>query len=435
MSVEARKWQGALQTLGFTTRRIAGEFEDELGTSDLCLPFLGRARQPARLADPDLISAALRGADLVAVENLCSLPLNVDAARATAEALAAFPGRVVFHHHDLPWERPEFTTFTDFPPRRPNSLHVVISDQARRALAARGVDAVTVRNAFDTNVKVGRRLETRRRLGFDPAELVVLQPTRALARKNVEGGIRLTECLADEYPDRGARFWLTGPAEDGFDDELRAAFATARVPITHQRVNEVADAYAAADVVVMPSHWEGFGNPVVEAMLARRPVASAMYPVLVELVGLGLRVLPIDDPPAVARFLRDPDPRVLEANREVAAREARARGPSPSAERRVSAGRLGRLVNERSDPILERRARIRRFVAVAQRFGYGAMLLAIVFFVVGAVSNFPDWTVVGTVTALVVSMAVLPVPIVLGYGVRAADREDRGRRPPAGGVA
>ena len=86
-----------------------------------------------------------------------------------------------------------------------------------------------------------------------------------------------------------------------------------------------------------------------------------------------------------------------------------------------------------SDPIVARRARIRRVVRVAQRVGYGAMGLAVVVFVVGASAGFPSWSVVVTVTALIVSICVLPVPIVLGYGLRAAEREDATRaRPPTG---
>ena len=79
------------------------------------------------------------------------------------------------------------------------------------------------------------------------------------------------------------------------------------------------------------------------------------------------------------------------------------------------------------DPILERRARIRRLVAIGQRVGYGAMGLAVLVFAIGAAFGFPGWTVVVTVAALAVSIAVLPVPIVLSYGIRAAEREDRGR--------
>jgi anaerobic C4-dicarboxylate transporter len=88
---------------------------------------------------------------------------------------------------------------------------------------------------------------------------------------------------------------------------------------------------------------------------------------------------------------------------------------------------LGRLVTGEPDPILERRARIRRLASLGQRVGYAAMGLAVLVFAVGAATGFPSWTVVVTVAALVVSIAVLPVPIVLSYGIRAAEREDRGR--------
>ena len=79
-----------------------------------------------------------------------------------------------------------------------------------------------------------------------------------------------------------------------------------------------------------------------------------------------------------------------------------------------------------ADPVTERRARIARYVTVAQRIGYGFLVLAIVVFVIGLASDFPSWTVDLTVASLVVAIVVLPVPIVLGYGVRAAEREERG---------
>jgi len=41
--------------------------------------------------------------------------------------------------------------------------------------------------------------------------------------------------------------------------------------------------------------------------------------------------------------------------------------------------------------------------------------------------SFPQWTVTLSITGLVVSCVVLPIPIVLGYGVRAAARDDRER--------
>ena len=140
VSIEAAKWEWALRTLGFATRRVAGELVDGLRPDDVWLPFLAIDPQPGACLNADVLAAALAGADLVVVENLCSLPLNETASTATAEVLDAHDGRVVFHHHDLPWEREHLAHLDSFPPRRRDSLHVTINDQARRALAARGID-------------------------------------------------------------------------------------------------------------------------------------------------------------------------------------------------------------------------------------------------------------------------------------------------------
>jgi hypothetical protein len=78
------------------------------------------------------------------------------------------------------------------------------------------------------------------------------------------------------------------------------------------------------------------------------------------------------------------------------------------------------------DPVLARRARIARLVAVAKRVGYLGLLAAIVAFGIGAITGFPGWTVTVVVVGLVVAIVVLPVPIVMGYGIRAAEREERG---------
>ncbi len=288
---------------------------------DTRLPFLGIEGSTATRRDVEALRDALVDADLVVVENLCSLPLNLSAAAVTAEVLAGFSGRVVFHHHDLPWERAEFAHIEGFPPRRPGSLHVANSDQAKRALSMRGLDATMIRNTFDSDPAAGDRFETRAGLGVLDDEFVVLQPTRAIARKEVGRGLRFAEEVAASLPGHPVRYWLTGAAEDGYGPTLRELVSTARIPVTHQGVRDVADAYAAADLVVIPSSWEGFGNPVIEAIAAGRPVAAAGYPVLDELRSLGLAVLPLDDPIRVASFLKSPDVGWLRQNREVVRRE------------------------------------------------------------------------------------------------------------------
>ena len=79
------------------------------------------------------------------------------------------------------------------------------------------------------------------------------------------------------------------------------------------------------------------------------------------------------------------------------------------------------------DPVLARRARIARLVALGKRVGYTALLVAILGFVAGMVTAFATWTVVVSTVGLVAACVILPLPIVLGYGVRAAAREDRQR--------
>ena len=79
------------------------------------------------------------------------------------------------------------------------------------------------------------------------------------------------------------------------------------------------------------------------------------------------------------------------------------------------------------DPVVARRARIARFASIGKRIGYFALLVAIVAFFVGVVASFPAWTVAVCIAGMAVACVVLPLPIVLGYGVRAAAREDRER--------
>jgi glycosyltransferase involved in cell wall biosynthesis len=315
VSVETRKWEWALHELGFATRRVAGELADGLRPDDTWLPYLAIDPPPGAKAEPDALAASLAGSHLVVVENLCSLPLNVEAAHSTMDVLDRHAGRVLFHHHDLPWERPHLAHLTEFPPHRPNSLHVTINDMARRELAERDITASTIRNAFDLHPYSGDRSGTRKAFGFAVDDLVVVQPTRAIPRKEVARGVAFAEQLATCVPDRSVRYWLTGPAEDGFGPELEQIVAAATVSVSEGRAPTPWDAYAASDVVAFPSSWEGFGNPVIEATIAERPVAVSHYPVLDELRALGLQVFDVGAPEEIAEWLDAPDTAMFDANR------------------------------------------------------------------------------------------------------------------------
>jgi len=76
------------------------------------------------------------------------------------------------------------------------------------------------------------------------------------------------------------------------------------------------------------------------------------------------------------------------------------------------------------DPVRHRRAQVARGVAIGQRIGYGLFLLAVVGFVVGFVIGFHTGVVRLIELSLLVGSIVLAPSIVLGYAVKAAERDD-----------
>ena len=68
------------------------------------------------------------------------------------------------------------------------------------------------------------------------------------------------------------------------------------------RVGDVASLYRAAEVVVHPVRWEGFGLALLEAMLAARPVVATRVSAAPEIVSDDLTglLVPRDDAGALA---------------------------------------------------------------------------------------------------------------------------------------
>ena len=308
VSVEAEKWRRALRSLGCSVTTVAGA-----GVADRIVP--GLAADALEPPDTLAVARALEDADLVVVENLCSLPLNPSAGACVASLLAGRPA--VLHHHDLATQRPSLAHF-GAPPDWPGALHVTINQLSFRELAAWGIASTVIHNTFEPDPAPGRRATARRVLGVEDNELLVLQPTRAIPRKNVPGALALCESL-------GATYWLLGPAEDGYGPELSRILARASVRVLrgwpeNAEGFDVTDAYAACDVVALPSTWEGFGNPAIESATRDRPLAIGRYPVASELRAFGFEWFDADAPDALAAWCADRDPALVEHNHELARR-------------------------------------------------------------------------------------------------------------------
>jgi mannosylglucosylglycerate synthase len=306
VSVEARKWTTALRELGFETRRVAGEIAGTAEADDIAIA--GLAIDTTEPVDHNALRHAVGGADLVIFDNIASLPLNVGAAEAVAATAAALRARVCFRHHDLPWQRRRLMHLErDFPPRVDGALHATINLRSRRELEARGYEgAATIHNYFDFDPPVGDRAETRKQFDFADDDLVLFHPARAIERKNVPGGLRFAQRLQLLAPDVNVRYWLAGPAEDGYGSTLERLIEHTPVPLTLGRADDVIDAYAACDAVAFPSTWEGFGNPVIESIAVRRPCAAFPYPVLAEIHAAGVRTFSTERPDQVVKFLAEP---------------------------------------------------------------------------------------------------------------------------------
>jgi glycosyltransferase involved in cell wall biosynthesis len=133
-----------------------------------------------------------------------------------------------------------------------------------------------------------------------PGKLVVVG--RLSPRKGTDIAIRATVMLHEQG--FSVSLTLVGGVFSGyewFETQLRGM--AAGWPVRFAGIqNPVWPWLAEADIVVVPSRWEPFGNTAVEGMLAGRPVVASSVQGLTEIVRPGQTglLVPPDDPAALA---------------------------------------------------------------------------------------------------------------------------------------
>lgn len=99
----------------------------------------------------------------------------------------------------------------------------------------------------------------------------------------------------------GARGWR----ESGIVTELRSLGVEDRVTFLGYVADEdLPKLFARCEAFVFPSVYEGFGIPVLEAMLLGAPVISSNHPAMVEVGGDAARYFDPNDPGAMAQAIR-----------------------------------------------------------------------------------------------------------------------------------
>ena len=167
-----------------------------------------------------------------------------------------------------------------------------------------------VRNGVDlrrfTVADDAARAAARHALGLDPVAPLAVCVGRVTRQKGQDVLLAAWPLVRADIPT--ARLALVG---DG--DQLAALSATPAPGVTFAgAVADVRSWLAAADLVVLPSRWDGLPLTVLEAFASGRPVVASRVPGLAEVVPTPVGALvPPDDPAALgdalARRLRDPE--------------------------------------------------------------------------------------------------------------------------------
>lgn len=189
------------------------------------------------------------------------------------------------------------------------SAVAAISPAVERQLARAGVPAERLHlipSSVDAAALAAghRRPEVRKALGIGSSDVLVLAPAALVRRKGLDVLLEAAALLRTEQPRLRVAIAGAGPEEEALRARARPDVDAGRVLFLGRR-DDMADLYAAADIVTLPSRREGLGVAALEAMAAGRPVVASRVGGLAWVVAdgvTGLLVTP-GDVGALARAL------------------------------------------------------------------------------------------------------------------------------------
>lgn len=280
------------------------------------------------------LRSAVADLDVLVAHNVCGLHFNLPLTAALHELAAEQGGPpLVAWQHDLAWTSVPYShhLHPGYPwdllrEPWPRTTYVAVSEaRQKEQMRLSGLSLERVRvvpNGVDVSLLLGLHPATQRiveSLGLPGPKPVLLVPVRVTRRKNLELAIRVVAELRRLGDD--PLLIITGPpdphdpAASEYLERLRALAVEVRVAdavrflaVDRGRSTSpcvVTDFYRIADALLLPSHDEGFGLPILEAAIARLPVICADIASLHELAGNDATYFdPAADPSAVAALIR-----------------------------------------------------------------------------------------------------------------------------------
>lgn len=146
----------------------------------------------------------------------------------------------------------------------------------------------------------------RAELGFDANAPLVLFAGRLAEQKRVDDLLKAVDLLQHVQPDLRTVIVGEGPLRAQLEETAHAYDLDGRLRFLGHR-DDVPQLMAAADIVVLPSAYEGLPNVVLEAMQLRKPVVATTAPGTTEVIvdrETGLLV-PVGNVILLARAIRD----------------------------------------------------------------------------------------------------------------------------------